>query len=134
MLESAELREQLRDVVPAERVTDVAGQLVALTQLEREQELSANEIVDSLTDSLLRLPPDAAWSENDLRRWRELREPLVELLSQPNLATIAQAVRLSFDYANVLTQARILTDIRPLFNDDADKVLGAVVSQTLRVS
>jgi hypothetical protein len=45
----------------------------------------------------------------------------------------AKAIELSYDYANLLRRTRILTDIRPLYNDSADCIEAAVVSYTLRL-
>jgi hypothetical protein len=43
------------------------------------------------------------------------------------------AIELVYDYANLLRRTRVLTDIRPLFNNAADQIEGAVVSYTLRL-
>ncbi len=43
------------------------------------------------------------------------------------------AIELSYDYANLLRRTKILTDIRPLFNESADEIEAAVVSYTLRL-
>ena len=47
---------------------------------------------------------------------------------------VANALNLSYDYANLYLRARIITDIRPLFSKDAESIEGAVISYTLRLS
>ena len=45
----------------------------------------------------------------------------------------AKALDLSYDCDNLLQRSRVLTDIRPLFTDDAGRIEGAVVAHTLRL-
>ena len=133
MLAAAELREQLHDVFPPDRLADVTSQLMGLCQLTRDQRVTSSEIVEGITIGLRRMPAHAVWEEKEFERWSAVRESLARLLSLPNLVTIPQALRLTFDHANVLTQARVITDVRPVFDEDGGRVLGAVISQTLRV-
>jgi hypothetical protein len=42
-------------------------------------------------------------------------------------------MELSYDYANILDNAKILTDIRPIYDESASGIEGAVVTQTLRI-
>ena len=66
-------------------------------------------------------------------RWR-IREPeLRRLLEHPRIWAIAKTLDLSYDYANLLQDARILTDVRPVFDRDATAIEAAVVSFTLRL-
>ena len=44
-----------------------------------------------------------------------------------------KAIDLLYDCDNLLQRTRVLTDVRPLFSDDARRVEGAVVAHTLRV-
>ena len=50
------------------------------------------------------------------------------------METTAKALDLSYDYANLLQTTRIVTDIRPIFDNDVTKIDAAVVSFTLRLS
>jgi len=58
---------------------------------------------------------------------------LNELSYVPAIARTAKAIELSYDSDNLLQHTRILTDIRPLFTDDARSVDGAIVAHTLRL-
>lgn len=58
---------------------------------------------------------------------------LNELSYVPAIARTAKAIELSYDSDNLLQRTRILTDIRPLFTDDAQSVDGAIVAHTLRL-
>ena len=45
----------------------------------------------------------------------------------------ATANELSYDYANLVRNIRILSDIRPLYDEHADVIEGAVISHTMRL-
>ena len=46
---------------------------------------------------------------------------------------MAKALYLAYEYANLLQSVKILTDLRPVFNEGGDDIDGAVVSYTLRL-
>ena len=58
---------------------------------------------------------------------------LNELSCVPAIARTAKAIELSYDSDNLLQRTRILTDVRPLFTDDAQSIDGAIVAHTLRL-
>lgn len=58
---------------------------------------------------------------------------LNELSSVRAIARTAKAIELSYDSDNLLQRTRILTDVRPLFADDAQSIDGAIVAHTLRL-
>ena len=60
-------------------------------------------------------------------------ENLQRLLFHPKIDIAAKATDLSFDFANILHTANVITDIRPVFNSDASDINGCVVSFTLRI-
>jgi hypothetical protein len=60
-------------------------------------------------------------------------EVLRELADVAAVARTAKAIELSYDCDNLLQRSRILTDVRPLFSDDAQEIQGAVVAHTLRL-
>lgn len=49
------------------------------------------------------------------------------------ISRTAKAIDLSYDCDNLLQRIRILTDVRPLFDEKATSVTGAVVAHTLRL-
>lgn len=66
-----------------------------------------------------------------------IEEPQLRQLFQADaIRTVSKATDLAYDHANLFQGARIVTDIRPVFNDlddDQLKMDGAVVSYTLRM-
>ena len=59
---------------------------------------------------------------------------LAELLKLESVRTTIKAVDIAYEYANILMSSRIMTDIRPVFNDPGDQIVGAVVSFTMILS
>ena len=79
----------------------------------------------------LQATPD--WSDQDRAKWQRIEATFGELLSLPIVHLTAGAIDLSYEYANLCRGARILTDIRPIFDAQGTAISGAVVSQTLRL-
>ena len=60
--------------------------------------------------------------------------PLLNLyLSDPAVRRVAMVVNLSYEYPNLLRSARIISDIRPIYNDTVTDIEASVVSYTLRL-
>ena len=72
---------------------------------------------------------------SDQENWKSIREKFLEILEAQRLVTSVIAISLSFEYPNLLTEARVLTDIRPVFKGEAaDSIQGATVSQSLKIT
>jgi hypothetical protein len=63
----------------------------------------------------------------------KLQKRLTSLLTTEAVAVASKALQLSFDYVNTLDNLRILTDVRPVFSESQDKLVGGIISQVLRV-
>lgn len=62
-----------------------------------------------------------------------LRKNLTTLLSISSISTVSKATGVLFDCDNILRNARILTDIRPIFGyGEDDSILASVIVQTLK--
>ena len=59
--------------------------------------------------------------------------PPADLLANPRFNYLAKALELRYDYANLLESSRMITDLRPVYNEDANQIEGVVVSFTLRL-
>ncbi len=110
--------------------TSVVSILLSLHGLMRRRSLDAQDVTAGIN---IALEQQANWSSEDLERWRDLDQKFSSLLALPAISNVAKALELSYEYAHLYQSARILTDIRPLFNDDGSDIAGAVVSHTLRL-
>ncbi|MFO1169990.1 MAG: hypothetical protein U1E49_03385 [Hyphomicrobiaceae bacterium] len=58
---------------------------------------------------------------------------LSRLLNERAILAASKAVELTYLHPRLFTSARLLTDIRPVFNVQRDAILGAIVSHTLHI-
>ena len=68
-----------------------------------------------------------------MTRWHDAEPLFTELLLSPAVRVVASILDLTYEYENLLQVARVITDVRPVFSDDAKNVEAAVVSHTLRI-
>ncbi len=103
--------------------------LPALAIAFRRFNVTASNLLESVRQSLV----DYGWKEEELRAWHECSPVLEKMLLSPAVVLPAKARELAFDFERIYTRARILTDIRPVFDDARNEIVGANVTQTLRL-
>jgi hypothetical protein len=86
--------------------------------------------VPTLLDSVL-LPTE--WNDAQRQKWRECRPALERLLSIESVILTTKATDLSFDIERLCIASRIITDVRPVFDLERNKVIGTTIRQTLRL-
>jgi hypothetical protein len=126
--------------IVAEEVRDDSGvvtrQLMTWASFGTRNYVPSSEIVSGLTAGLRSL---SAWEEATWSRWEECKADLQRLLDALPVRLSAKALDLSFEFTNYCISAQIITDARPVFDDrslagdDEFAVVGAVISQTLRL-
>jgi len=72
------------------------------------------------------------WTEERYRNWNSISSIFEQFLSLDNIVTTAKALELSFDFEHTLTDVKILTDIRPVYSPDRDKIIGGIICNRLR--
>ena len=110
-----------------EAVDPLMRQLLSFASLRRRRRLEIDDILSGLKSALRDKGADFADG------WEGIDEAFRRLLSSGRIATIAKALDLSYDYENLVQSARIVTDVRPVFDDEVNQIDGAVVSFTLRL-
>ena len=106
-------------------------QVISLASLERQQGLGAEDVLGGLLYGIR--SSNNPWNEAELAQWHAVEPEFRRLLEHPTIMRVAKALALSYDYANLLQEARIVADIRPLFDQAASRLEAAVVSFTLRL-
>ena len=107
------------------------GQVLSLANLERQRNLSAAEILDGLLYGIQ--SSGRPWNKEEVAKWDKLNPELCRLLEHPKVWRVAKALDLASDFANLLQEAKIVADIRPVFDRDATRLEAAVVCLTLRL-
>ncbi len=108
--------------------------VLALSQLLRQRELTVEEVFEGLRFAFAAADPP--WGEDELDAWRTVEPHLVELFRTKAVRTVSKALDLAYEHANLLQDVRLLTDVRPIFNDVDDEQMeieAAVVAFTLRL-
>ena len=108
---------------------NLTKQLVALTHFARKNHLHPEELIESLDYGI----QNFNWEKGVPADWEICRSVFLELFSLDTISLSNKALDLSFDYSNLLVESRILTDARPVFNEDHSKIVGAIIAQSLRI-
>lgn len=108
----------------------LARQLIGLARFKRDNSLGASETISSLSESI-RITHE--WSESQLNEWSRVKGLLQELIATTPVCVVAKTHDLSFDYENLLLTTRVITDVRPVYDDNHNSIIAGIVSQTLRV-
>jgi hypothetical protein len=119
------LRESLGDVAEP-----IVRQAVALRGAMLQAKVAWDEVSLGLSTALRR---DAEWDQHAIEAWSRLDPLLHNLVASRSIKLLTNAIDLSYEYAHLYRRARIITDIRPLFSDDASVVEASVISFTLRL-
>ena len=99
-------------------------------------QFSNEELLDQITHSFSRVPSETR-EANDLETWGAARGAILDVLNAigPDhpLQVLRKVERLAYAHQNVMTEARIITELRPVFNDAGDTILQGIVVNTLLI-
>ncbi len=131
-LQPDEILSKLSSLVDPESLKPLIRQLLSIQGAARKSNQRPEIILDGIIRTIVQASgPDSGQAMPD--RWSPVRPAFVELLSSQIIRQTSTAIELAYDYANLLRNVRILTDIRPIFDVDAKEIEGAVISYTLRI-
>ncbi len=108
--------------------------VLALSQLLRQRELTVDEVLAGLRFAFATADP--AWGKEELAAWESVEPHFAVLFQTRAVRTVSKALDLAYEHANLLQGTRIVTDVRPIFNDvDGEhmEIDAAVVAFTLRL-
>jgi hypothetical protein len=120
----------IRQVVDDERAEPLARQLLSLRGIVRQSGESIPAVIKALGQGVA---SSSLKSSIDVGEWDSVLASLEGLVGDNSVRLAATAIALSYDYANLLRWTRVLTDVRPIFNEAGDGIQGAVVSFTMRL-
>ena len=132
--DDSEFERSLKEELSSEQATDLLRLFVFLGSVGRVTDLEPPKLVEEISASIKALPPERKWGSQELKKWQNAAPDLQALLTLENVQVLAKAIDLTYhEYANVLQSVRIITDIRPIFDKSGEKLLTAIISQTLRI-
>jgi len=97
-----------------ETAESVVRSLLPLNQLIRQSVRTVDGVLEGLRNGIATLPD---WSPEDKAAWQSIEPQLRQLFQADAIRTVSKATDLAYDHANLFQGARIVTDIRPVFND-----------------
>ncbi len=105
--------------------------VLSLSSVIRQRDLEIDDVLSGLDEGISLA--DDPWPGDLVTSWRDVRPHLRELFESTAVQVVSKATDLAYDYANLFQGARIITDIRPVYDADATRIEAAVVSYTLRL-
>ena len=116
-----------------ELVAPVMPVLGRVAIVQRRYDLTAEDLLASLDMSLQDLGD--RWSPEDAQAWSARREQFLRVWAPTGaLAVATKAIELLWEQQLVFCDARVLTDMRPIFDEAADVVRGFVPFHVLALN
>lgn len=107
-------------------------QALSLRGLVNETGLQTSAVLEGLKDGLGKATN--ILKDQGVTTWDEHLSPtLAKLLDSKLFQVAAKSSNLAYDFAYLLQYSRVITDVRPVFDEQAEKIEGAVVSHVLRL-
>lgn len=131
-LKPADLLSALKEAFDGDGTTAecVMRLCLSLNGLVRQTGMDFDAVIESVRFGI---EHELEWEEDEIVKWQSVEPQFRELLCADAFRVVTKAIELSYEYANLYRKGRILTDIRPLFTEEADAIEAAVVSYTLRL-
>lgn len=121
------------EVISRDDAEDILWALLSVYSLREEFDLSTSEAVEHLAQAMQESSSEKLKLPDEDRGYFE--ERLVALLSSGKLDLMGKASALALEHGHFMREARIVTDIRPVFGSDpSSRPSGAVIVHTLRIT
>jgi hypothetical protein len=121
--------------LPAADVERILQTLQNLSYLKTRMRLSYEELLDLITESFVQRCD--AEDQDQLDSWRAARGAILVVLEAigPDhpLQVARKAERLMYAHQNILIDARIITELRPVFNEAGDRIVQGIIANTLLI-
>jgi hypothetical protein len=117
--------------ISGDAAREILSQLAGLHGTRETLDAAPEEIFDAITRSLEQEAPQE-WRDKYLQGWKEARAHVVDALAPGHpLAVVNKTTRLTFAHQNILRGARLITDVRPVFDEKGDQIVQSVVTHSL---
>jgi len=115
---------------------NVLNTLVNIRRMQRARKVDTARMVEILTVSLERHAPKE-WHRKHGEAWKEVCPKIVEAIESIDqdhpLHVSEKAETLAYSYQNIVSSQRIMTDVRPIFDKDANTVKETIILHSLLV-
>jgi hypothetical protein len=114
-----------------EDVEDVVKALYSLYVFRADAELPLPTFISDLTGAMLASGEESLAVPEQGKA--EFENKMTKLLSLDKVAVASKIEHLKFEYPNTFHDARILSDIRPIFAKPDERPVGAAITHTLKI-
>jgi hypothetical protein len=128
-LRTVDLSRLTKSFMSADQHEAFMRQIIAMGKLQREYEYPSTEIMSGLAEVIRGSSRVDGWK----KEWPRVAEHLRSLLDTNAIQGVIKATDLALDHQRLLLNSRLITDVRPVFNDERDVLIGAVVHNVLRI-
>lgn len=129
ILKRTALQTKIGSEIGQESAKTVARVLLGLASISRDGASSPADVVTELTKQII----DKKFDRPTLTQWNECKGALERLVGSSAVLFTAKAIDLGYDFGHIFLTSRILTDIRPVFDEPRAAIVGAAITQTLRL-
>ncbi len=113
--------------VTSDEAERIAEQAISLHGLMHSSGFEADEIVNALRTAIsVSATPIPSWDD-------EFSDLLTRLITTSSVRAVSKAATLAYEHMHLFRSARLVTDVRPVFDEDAVDIDGAIISHDLRL-
>jgi hypothetical protein len=123
------LRSVLEQPLAAGVVRALVEQLVALRAYIDHAHTSISEAVGALSLGI----KEKKWPDDTNKKWENIAPIFEKFLGLENIGTTTKAILLSYDFEHTISSVNILTDIRPVYSVNRDKIIGGIICNRMRI-
>lgn len=148
VLDGFQSQPQIADVMNAfgrslqtQTAESLLRQLLSFSVLAERQDLGSIEAaINSITAGLALVSPAERWTPEQMTNWQSLLPTLLRLANHTTIRVMTKALALFGDHPIEWVGGRILTDIRPVFNERTDgdsialDIATVVITHTMRMN
>lgn len=118
--------------ISANQIESILRVLMSLNTYKRDTGKSAKEILDEVKNYLSQNDFSEDWEEEYSKKWEVKSPMLINLLSNSRAIEVMSKARdVLYDFQAILLDAKVFTDIRQIFDNEALKIEGSLVIHTL---
>jgi hypothetical protein len=122
--------------IETNQLESILSGLLSLNPLLAHVKVPPEKLVGLLTEALER-QGNKSWKEAYLTRWKGSRDQIssaIEWASRDEtLLALGKIRQLTYAHQNILTGARLVDDLRPIYNHDGSKILHVILSYSLLI-
>lgn len=131
VIEASTIRQKIQSILGnAEQATALSGQVLTLANFAQFHGQGPGEVVEGLELGIKALEK---WPEDKLAKFAKLKGSLSKLLAADSITVAAKALELSYEHEHLFDNVKIITDVRPVFDNEKTKILGGIVIQTMTI-